>query len=72
MTKEQLILQSNLAACRQRIEKLRYSIAKNSHLFPITPRHPLRRLRHAALAGVQVGLPQRAGHFASLNPATPA
>ena len=36
MTKEQLILQSNLAACRQRIEKLRYSIAKNSYLFPIT------------------------------------
>ena len=35
MTREQLMLQSNLEACRQRIEKLRYSIAKNSYLFPI-------------------------------------
>ena len=36
MTKEQLILQSSLEACRQRTEKLRYSIDKNAHLFPIT------------------------------------
>ena len=36
MTPEQLILQSSLEACRQRIEKLRYSINKNASLFPIT------------------------------------
>ena len=36
MTKEQLILQSSLEACRQRTEKLRYSIDKNAYLFPIT------------------------------------
>lgn len=36
MTKEQIILQSTLEACRQRIEKLRFSIEKNAHLFPIT------------------------------------
>lgn len=37
MTPEQLILQSSLEACRQRTEKLRYSIHKNAGLFPITP-----------------------------------
>ncbi len=36
MTKEQVILQSGLEACRQRIEKLRYSIGKTKYLFPIT------------------------------------
>jgi len=36
MTKEQLILQSSLEACRQRTQKLRYSINKNAYLFPIT------------------------------------
>ena len=36
MTKEQIILQSSLEACRQRTEKLRYSIDKNESLFPIT------------------------------------
>ena len=36
MTNEQLILLSNLQACRQRTEKLRYSIAKTAHLFPVT------------------------------------
>ena len=36
MTPEQLILQSSVEACRQRIEKLRYSINKNASLFPIT------------------------------------
>jgi len=34
MTKEQLILQSSLEACRQRTEKLRYSIEKNAYLIP--------------------------------------
>lgn len=37
MTKEQIILQSSLEACRQRTQKLRYSIDKNESLFPITP-----------------------------------
>jgi len=37
MTPEQLMLQSSLEACRQRTEKLRYSIQKNAWLFPITP-----------------------------------
>lgn len=36
MNKEQLILQSSLEACRQRTEKLRYSIDKNAYLFPVT------------------------------------
>lgn len=36
MTKEQIILQSSLEACRQRTQKLRYSIDKNESLFPIT------------------------------------
>jgi hypothetical protein len=36
MTKEQTILLSSLEACRQRIDKLAYSIHKNSHLFPIS------------------------------------
>ena len=36
MTKEQLILKSSFEACRQRTEKLRYSIEKNAYLFPIT------------------------------------
>ncbi|MDD2660728.1 MAG: hypothetical protein PHY54_13800 [Methylococcales bacterium] len=36
MTKEQLILRSSFEACRQRTEKLRYSIEKNAYLFPIT------------------------------------
>lgn len=36
MTKEQLILLSNLEACRQRTEKLRYSINKTAYLFPVT------------------------------------
>ncbi len=36
MTKEQLILQSSLEACRQRTDKLRYSIEKNAYLIPIT------------------------------------
>jgi hypothetical protein len=35
MTKEQSILLANLDACRQRIEKLRYSMAKNAPLFPL-------------------------------------
>ena len=37
MTKEQAMLLSSLEACRQRIEKLRYSMQKNAGLFPITP-----------------------------------
>lgn len=37
MTKEQSILASNLQACSQRIEKLRYSLQKNAALFPLTP-----------------------------------
>ncbi len=36
MTKEQVILQSNFEACRQRIAKLRYSLEKNACLFPMT------------------------------------
>lgn len=36
MTKEQLILQASLEACRQRTEKLRYSIEKNADLFPLS------------------------------------
>ena len=37
MTKEQSILASNLQACSQRIEKLRYSLQKNTAFFPLTP-----------------------------------
>jgi hypothetical protein len=37
MTREELILLSSLEACRQRSEKLRYSLEKNAYLFPITP-----------------------------------
>lgn len=37
MTKEQTMLLGSLEACRQRIEKLRYSIQKNLTLFPLTP-----------------------------------
>ncbi len=37
MTKEQAMLLSSLEACRQRIEKLRYSMQKNAALFPLTP-----------------------------------
>lgn len=37
MTKEQAMLASSLTACRQRIEKLRYSMQKNAALFPLTP-----------------------------------
>ena len=37
MTKGRIILLSSLDACRQRTEKLRYSLDKNAHLFPITP-----------------------------------
>lgn len=36
MSKEQVILQSNLEACRQRTAKLRYSLKKNAYLFPMT------------------------------------
>jgi len=36
MTKEQAILQSSLQACRQRTDKLAYSVQKNTHLFPIS------------------------------------
>jgi hypothetical protein len=36
LTKEQVILLSNLEACRQRTEKLIYSMAKTAHLFPVT------------------------------------
>ena len=35
MRSEQKILSSNVAACSQRIEKLRYSITKNRPLFPL-------------------------------------
>ncbi len=35
MTKEQTMLASTLAACRQRIEKLSYSLQKNAPLFPL-------------------------------------
>jgi hypothetical protein len=37
MTKEQAILASSFEACRQRIEKLRYSMQKTAALFPLTP-----------------------------------
>lgn len=36
MTKEQSMLLASLEACRQRIEKLSYSIEKNAALFPLT------------------------------------
>jgi len=36
MTKEQSMLASSLAACSQRIEKLRYSMQKNAVLFPLS------------------------------------
>jgi len=36
MTKEQTMLASSLAACHQRIEKLGYSLQKNTALFPLT------------------------------------
>ena len=36
MTKELEILQSNVAACSQRIAKLTYSLNKNRDLFPLT------------------------------------
>lgn len=36
MTKEQLILLANMDACRQRTEKLRYSLEKTAHLFPLS------------------------------------
>lgn len=36
MTKEQSILLGSLEACRQRIDKLRYSMQKNAKLFPMT------------------------------------
>jgi hypothetical protein len=36
MTKEQIILLSSLEACRQRTDKLAFSIHKNSYLFPIS------------------------------------
>lgn len=36
MTKEHAILHASLEACRQRTDKLTYSIDKNAHLFPIT------------------------------------
>ena len=38
MTKEQTMLLKSLEACRQRIEKLGYSIHKNAVLFPIDTR----------------------------------
>ena len=38
MTKEQTMLLKSLEACRQRIEKLGYSIHKNAVLFPIDKR----------------------------------
>ena len=38
MTKEQTMLLKSLEACRQRIEKLGYSIHKNAGLFPIDRR----------------------------------
>ena len=37
MTREQAMLASSFEACRQRIEKLRYSMQKNAALFPLTP-----------------------------------
>ena len=37
MSKEQSMLLGSHEACRQRIEKLRYSIDKNATLFPLTP-----------------------------------
>jgi hypothetical protein len=37
MSKEQSMLSASLEACRQRMEKLRYSIDKNAVLFPLTP-----------------------------------
>lgn len=36
MTKEHAILYASLEACRQRTDKLTYSIDKNARLFPIT------------------------------------
>lgn len=36
MTKEHQMLLSNLAACQQRIEKLRYSVEKNQGFFPLS------------------------------------
>ena len=36
MTKEQAVLHASLQACRQRTDKLVYSIHKNAHLFPIS------------------------------------
>jgi hypothetical protein len=38
MTKEQSLLLKSLEACRQRIEKLGYSIHKNAELFPMDKR----------------------------------
>jgi hypothetical protein len=37
MTKEQAMLLGSVDACSQRIEKLLYSIEKNTRLFPLTP-----------------------------------
>jgi hypothetical protein len=37
MTQVQAMLVSSFAACRQRIEKLRFSMQKNAALFPLTP-----------------------------------
>lgn len=34
--KEQTLFQSSLDGCRQRIEKLRYSVDKNAYLFPLS------------------------------------
>ena len=36
MSKEKEILLSNIDACKQRIEKLTYSLNKNRDLFPLT------------------------------------
>ena len=38
MTKEQSLLLKSLETCRQRIEKLGYSIHKNAELFPMDKR----------------------------------
>ena len=37
MTKEKVMLLSNLEACQQRVEKLKNSLQRNAALFPLTP-----------------------------------
>ena len=36
MTQEQIMFKASLEGCQQRINKLRYSVEKNSHQFPVT------------------------------------